>query len=225
MLLGLDVDDTLYLERDYVGSGFQAVAAHFRDQVDSGRFFESCWEAFEAGVRGNTFEVALAACGVQADEAMVLRLRDVYRMHRPSISLCADVPLALTQLATAHPLAVLTDGPSQSQRRKVEALGVRRWTDSVVLTDEYGPAYRKPNILAYRMLEGFFELEAEECVYVADNPLKDFAGPRQLGWRTVRVRRDGALHAGLKTPEFVDAEVGDLSALPSLVQKFCKRLP
>jgi FMN phosphatase YigB (HAD superfamily) len=33
-----------------------------------------------------------------------------------------------------------------------------------------------------------------ECMYVADNPWKDFASPADLGWITVRIRREHGLH-------------------------------
>ncbi len=39
-----------------------------------------------------------------------------------------------------------------------------------------------------------------QCVYIADNPLKDFIAPAALGWMPlIRVRRAGALHADLAT--------------------------
>ena len=50
-----DIDDTLYLERDYVRSGFDAVGRALSDE----RFGAYCWDLFCHGVRGNTFELAL----------------------------------------------------------------------------------------------------------------------------------------------------------------------
>jgi putative hydrolase of the HAD superfamily len=48
---------------------------------------------------------------------------------------------------------------------------------------------------------------------VADNPAKDFAGPRSRGWRTVRVRREGSLHAAVASGDDVDAEINGLAEL------------
>ena len=59
--------------------------------------------------------------------------------------------------------------------------------------------------------------DAAECVYVADNPTKDFAAPRALGWHTVRIRRPGGLHAGLAhSPHEVDHEITSLTELRHL---------
>ena len=71
-----DMDDTLYLERDYVKSGFDAVGL----ALDCPGFGTFCWERFLDGVRGNTFDLALAAFpGVHAE---IRDLVDVYRRHR-----------------------------------------------------------------------------------------------------------------------------------------------
>ena len=52
---------------------------------------------------------------------------------------------------------------------------------------------------------------------MADNPEKDFRAPRLLGWMTVRVRRGGSLHEATATPDYVDAELPDLTGLPALL--------
>ncbi len=40
----------------------------------------------------------------------------------------------------------------------------------------------------------------EQCVYIADNPLKDFIAPAALGWMpSIRVRLAGGLVADLAT--------------------------
>ncbi len=42
---------------------------------------------------------------------------------------------------------------------------------------------------------------AAACVYVADNPAKDFVAANALGWRTVLVKRPDALYADCPAPE------------------------
>jgi len=60
---------------------------------------------------------------------------------------------------------------------------------------------------------------ARGFVYVADNPRKDFIGARQLGWRTVRVRRDGGEHHRYEASvaEAADVEIASLRELPRLI--------
>ena len=47
-----DVDDTLYLETDYVMSGFNAVGQWAADWLSIPDFAERCWNRFIAGQRG-----------------------------------------------------------------------------------------------------------------------------------------------------------------------------
>jgi putative hydrolase of the HAD superfamily len=35
----------------------------------------------------------------------------------------------------------------------------------------------------------------ERCIYIGDNPAKDFRAPKALGWRTLRVRHPQGEHA------------------------------
>src|SRR5687767_11665642 len=82
-----DIDDTLYLERDYVRSGFRAVGEWARARLGISDFAERSWRLFEAGVRGSIFDDALTESGVQPDHALVRALVDVYRTHEPAIEM------------------------------------------------------------------------------------------------------------------------------------------
>ncbi|MEL7208731.1 MAG: hypothetical protein AAGK32_10970, partial [Actinomycetota bacterium] len=45
-----DIDDTLYLERDYVRSGFNAVGEHVESQFGTAGVGRRAWELFIEGV-------------------------------------------------------------------------------------------------------------------------------------------------------------------------------
>jgi putative hydrolase of the HAD superfamily len=57
----------------------------------------------------------------------------------------------------------------------------------------------------------------DECVYVADNPIKDFIGPKALGWGTVRIRRKQGLHFAAESVGDVDIELPDLTTLDEVL--------
>ena len=209
----LDIDDTLYLERDYVRSGFAAVGRWACPELGITDFGERAWALFEAGVQGTIFDEALAACGVAPVPAgLVARLVEVYRAHAPEIVLQDDARAWLDTVGGgsigAHVVvAVLTDGPLASQRAKAEALGLARWADPIVFTEALGPGRGKPHPAAFELLEREIGLGGDRCVYVADNPAKDFAGPHGLGWRTVRIRRPGGLHVSVPSTGDVNIEI------------------
>jgi glycosyltransferase involved in cell wall biosynthesis len=124
-----------------------------------------------------------------------------------------DARAWLDALAPHVTLAVVTDGPLASQQAKAEALMLTRWADLVVFTESLGPDRGKPHPAAFEQLERELGLGGDRCAYVADNPAKDFVAPHRLGWRTVRVRRPGGLHAEVPSGDDVDVEIASLDEL------------
>lgn len=194
-LLVLDVDDTLYLERDYVRSGFKAVSNYVKEKAGYEDFFDLAWAAFLEGRRRTIFDDILAEVpAATRAKPPVAELVEVYRHHQPAVSLCPDAEEFLNRVHGSYGLGVVTDGPAVSQRRKIQALGLGRWISEFVVTDEHGPEWPKPSILPFRDLQERFDVRPEHCWYLADNPAKDFTGPTKLGWRTIRVQREQGLH-------------------------------
>lgn len=209
-VLVFDLDDTLYLERDYVRSGFAAVARWAESDLGMHGVDEVAWRMFLAGARGTTVGDAFAELGRPLRDTELRRAIEVYRHHRPDISLCPDAVVLLRALVGNTRTGLITDGPAGSQRAKIAALGVADLIDEIIVTDEH-PGWAKPAPHAYAEIESRFAAAAAECTYVADNPAKDFVTPLARGWRTVRVARRDALHTGQATPQGVDIVVDSLA--------------
>lgn len=212
-LVVFDIDDTLYLEREYVRSGFDAVGVWARTELGVADLGARAWETFESGVRGRIFDEALAACGVASNGSLVSCLVDVYRSHEPAIAVLDDVRTWLAACPADIALAVVTDGPPISQRLKATALGLGDWADPIIVTEELGSGRCKPHPAAFERVEAATGLTGGACAYVGDNPAKDFGGPRGRGWRTVRVRRRDGLHAAVASGADVDAEIAGFATL------------
>lgn len=217
----LDVDDTLYLERDYARSGFAAVGDHLRDRRGIEGAGDRAWGHFEQGHRGDLFDRVLADAGLAPDPALIRELVEVYRSHAPAIRLLPDAEAFIERaLADGRRLALISDGPIAAQSAKVEALSLRRRFDPVILTDAWGRDFWKPHERAYRAVMDQHGRPAADHVYIGDNPLKDFHAPKRLGWNTIRVRRPEGEHAGA---EAIDeegrpaCEVHDLTGAAALL--------
>lgn len=162
-----DLDDTLFPEMDFVRSAYRAVAARWG------------WHLLPAMLAAQTPRAAFDSTGV--DAAAVL---DLYRGHKPDISLPWR---SLYTLASLHnrgcPLAVITDGRSVTQRNKLEALGIGRFVDKedVFISEEVGASKVSGEAFG-RVMSRY---PGRDYVYVGDNPAKDFAPARKLGWDTV----------------------------------------
>lgn len=213
-VLVFDLDDTLYLERDFASSGFRAVDAWLAEHARVEGFAAHCEDAFAAGHLGRVFDQALAAVGVDVHETLVAQLVAVYRGHEPQISLAADARRYLEDQPIGR-RAIITDGPVATQRAKVKALGLEKFVDRVVFTDGWGREYWKPHARAFETIEVWAGVAPDCLVYIADNPLKDFVTPRRRGWQTVMVAREARVHRTVAPDEAhqADRRISDLDEL------------
>lgn len=195
----LDIDDTLYLEIDYVRSGFRAVGDFVLEHYELDGFGVLCWGRFLAGQRSTIFNQVAKSCGIDLE---VQELVEAYRSHTPDISLTTDSVNFLERIGDL-PVAVITDGPAKSQRAKIQALGLDAVADLVMVTEEHGRDWQKPSSNAFLEVMAHFGRRGSRLAYIGDNPAKDFLAPIELGWQSIRVRRAGSLHEDSETPDAV----------------------
>jgi putative hydrolase of the HAD superfamily len=223
LCLVLDLDDTLFLERDYVRSGFEIVGEWAQWRFGVAQFAERAYGRFLSGSRGTIFDEVLRDCGVCPTPNDIRDMVQVYREHEPRISLLLDSCDFLSFFRGRCRLALISDGCLSSQTRKFDALRLNGIFDPVVFTDSWGRECWKPNPRAFLHIQAAAQTSAGGCVYIADNPAKDFEAPSALGWRTARVRREGAIYSHMESPpgSEPDIEVADLrSLIPSLMNGF-----
>jgi putative hydrolase of the HAD superfamily len=226
--LVFDLDDTLSYERDYVRSGFNRVARLVAPtEVDWTTLSEWLWTAFESGVRGDTFDRLFEAFPQLANRWTIQDVVRAYREHDPDIELIPEAARTLDALQRRGlRLAVLSDGPAASQAAKATALGLDRWFDPIILTGALGAAYAKPATAGFELISSAWGVPGQTLAYVADNPAKDFAGPRQLGWTTIRLRDPLQLRFSLEPAEPAfrpDAEIEALDELLRLLPSAAER--
>jgi putative hydrolase of the HAD superfamily len=209
-LVAFDLDDTLYPEREFVQSGFTAVAQHLADLgiIDAESFFHTATSLFVAGARGNIFNLALERLAVAFQGERIGELVRVYREHLPQIRPFTDstnLLISLKEKGTV--LALISDGPFQTQQNKLRALGLECYFDHLVFTGAHGEDWGKPSPRAFLEVMEQSQVPAAACVYVADNPRKDFVGPNRLGWHTIRVREKIGVYYSENPPSGGEPEV------------------
>lgn len=214
-----DLDDTLYPEIEYVWSGFRVVAARLAGgDGDAGAVFDLLRAAFEQGPRDRVFDTVLEQLGREADEQIVAELVGVYRCHRPALRLEPAVAGLLGQLRSRYRLGIITDGYLPAQRLKVEALQLQDAFEKIIYTEELGREFWKPSVRSFEMMAEALGCAGGQCVYVADNPRKDFVAPNRLGWATVQVKRPERVVREVSIPsggeaQFTIESVGELAML------------
>lgn len=206
-IIVFDLDDTLFLERDYVRSGFRAVDEWLKAEGILDDFLALAWEKFQRGIRGNIFNSVFDSRRRELSNPLLNNLIEIYRSHRPQISLFPDAHRLLDQMAKHKRRALISDGPLRSQELKVEALGLSARLDTILLTDAWGKEFWKPHKRAFETIEhAHAGIPPERIAYIADNPLKDFVTPRARGWRTVHICRVNGEYSKTKVSSGFEAD-------------------
>jgi len=213
-----DLDDTLYFERDYVRSGFRAVADEIGRALPALRepsYAILCTD-FEHGIRGNSFDRLASALPAVAAAVSVTRMIDIYRGHTPDIRPMPGAEQLLRELrARKVRCGLITDGGEHQQIAKLDALELRPFFNRIIVnatTDRF-----KPDRRSFLQMQHDLGADGRRCWYVADNPSKDFIAPRQLGWHSIRLKTPGQLREHLAGEAAPDFTVGGLDSVLQFV--------
>lgn len=179
--LVFDLDGTLLqLDRPYesvLSTAFEAVCG----RVDE-RWIETYDEAFRTALEAleqDPARIAFEATDAPGDAGAFAR-----HLHEEEIAagrLPEHARSDLDSLADRFSLAVLTNGPDEWQRGKVEAHDLTAVFDAVVTSYEAGA--HKPDPAPYRAVES--KLDAESYAMVGDSD-SDIDGATAAGWESVR---------------------------------------
>lgn len=213
-----DLDDTLYAEKDYVYSGFAAVDEFLRAEHSAPGFESAARGLFDAGLRGRIFDEVLPGLGMAPDGDLIATLVTVYREHRPVLQLHADATTALSWCGGKVRIGLITDGYAVTQAQKVAALNLEAIIPHRILTDTLGRSAWKPSPIAFQRMMELCPGPASGFVYVGDNPRKDFLPGRELGWRTIRIRRPDSEHGSYTGEPAASAEV-EIESLAGLADQ------
>ena len=189
-----DLDDTLYSEKQYVRSGYKAVAKLLGDEALADRL----WTYFENGKPAIDELLNELGCMGRKEDCL-----EAYREQIPEITLYDGVvDLILELKSKGIKVGIITDGRVSGQKRKLQALGLDKLIDDIIITDELGGTqFRKPCDIAFRIMQRRWGLPFEQMVYVGDNAEKDFQAPKQLGMRALYFKNEDGLY-------FTDEAVG-----------------
>lgn len=179
MRVVFDLDDTLYKEVDFLKSAYRNIAI----QIGIPEAYDLMWNTWKS--QGDAFAALLNAYPLSMTKEELL---GIYRFHRPEITLSEGVRDFFECVCEAGMyVGIVTDGRTQTQMNKMEALDILKyiWPEDIVISESFGS--EKPNPKNFM----HFMKKDKECIYIADNPKKDFLAPNLLGWKTVCLLDDG----------------------------------
>ncbi|MEZ3163363.1 HAD family hydrolase [Halorubrum sp. RMP-47] len=121
---------------------------------------------------------------------------------------------ALAAAAAAGPVGVLTNGPEDRQRAKIEALGLNDLVDAIVYAGDL--PRRKPHAEPFERLTAALSVDAAETLYVGNSLSYDVAGAHNAGLRSAWLRADPDEAAAPYRPDYV---LDSLAEFPGLLSE------
>lgn len=211
-----DLDDTLYNELDYVKQAFRHVSNYIENRfhIDSDITYGECMKYLEAEGRGKIFNHIIEDNRLDED---IRTLVDIYRSTKPQLKVYDDARNTISSLKNCGvKLGIITDGCRTVQHNKINGLNIRDEFDEIIVTDDYENA-AKPSTIPYEMIIRKWNVEPSECLYIGDNPRKDFVGARLAGVHTIRIIREMGDNMKLKAEAGYEADK-DIYSLEEILQ-------
>ena len=181
-----DLDGTLY-DRDRLASAlFPEQYAAFADEltgISQERFLREVYEMDDHGYgpKEAGYRTLVQSWGLEPAlaERLVVHFRESYDRH---CYLMDDVRSTLDELRRRRlKLAVVTNGPSVLQRRKLAVLGIEQMFDAILVSEEEG--VRKPDAGIFQRALQRCGIGPREALFVGDHPIADIEGAHNAGLR------------------------------------------
>ncbi len=212
-LVIFDLDDTLvdFATTRQTAHGSLALVLE-QEGIDSAAFLSVCTEVdrplfslFEQGrlsrqeYQARRFAEPFDRLGLTPRDGLVMHLNQVFMTCvNDSPLLYDDVWPALQGLRSRGlRTAILTNGPSDGQRRKLKATGLGDAVDHVVIGEEIG--FSKPQPAAFHKVVEHFAFEPADALMVGDSPVLDYDGALGAGLKALLLDRQGAHPGGSRT--------------------------
>lgn len=168
-----------------------------------------------ASVGREAWRRTLSACGCTDQLILESALKADERFDRDANVLFDDVP-QLLNFAVDHNLrlALVTNGPSELQRWKLQSVGLANRFDALAISGELGVA--KPNPSIFRNVLEELDADRRDVWHIGDSLSHDVAGARAAGLISVWLNRFGQTpRSGDADPDF---EVTSLSQFVGILK-------
>ena len=214
-----DLDDTLIEEDNFIQSGYRKIAEYLVQQYgfQPQGLYEELYALYLDDAK-NVFNRIMEVHGVTYTNENIMELVQLYRTHLPEITFYEDVIPVLSALRQKNiKLGIISDGYYETQKNKLSVLGANTFFDKIIITDELGRDYWKPDPRSFLMMRDCFGLDFSEMIYVGDNPEKDFYIGLKYPILTVRINRETSIYRNRTYKDGVKEKI-EISTLEELLQ-------
>lgn len=201
-MIGLvfDVDDTLYEQIVPFENAYKSL---FDMDIDMEKFYLlSRYYSdvkFEASRNGemtmdeyHIYRIQEAAkdLGVFLTDEQALNMQKEYKKNQQKLQM-SDITINILKLARKNnvKLGIITNGLSEHQWSKIEALGVERWIDkdNIIVSGDY--SINKPDVRIFEIMQEKLQLPNDFLYYIGDSIENDIVGANNAGWKSIWINR------------------------------------
>lgn len=146
-----------------------------------------------AEYRVQRFQQAVETCGAHPSEMAASDLNTEYsRRLLNSVHLYPEVTSVLNRLRlSGYPLALIVNGPSDTQRKKINALGIDHYFKTILISSEVRMA--KPDKRIYERAADLLGVYMGGLLMVGDSIKEDYYGAINARAKAALLDRDGRL--------------------------------
>lgn len=178
-VIGFDLDGTLYDEYEFVFQAYRLVSKIIREYMESYHrvidqeeiFHSLCLEWLRVGSSAPIFQTIFEKYGFpEIPKETVRKCVEAFRTAQFNLHLSRRAEDILNYLiAQDKVLFLVTDGNSDLQRRKIDALGLRRWfsEERIAISGNYGKEAQKPRTYMFEVLRQSVK-NIDQAVYCGD---------------------------------------------------------
>ncbi|MAH61062.1 MAG: hypothetical protein CMF42_02090 [Legionellales bacterium] len=186
-----DLDDTLYNHKEFEFFLYEKISKMVGDffKISSNDYYIALKKYFNKRHQVSIFDVAFADldCAVNIprrvwDEFVTKEVMPFYRSSSPSqLTLFHWVEECFVYLQERNiTLGLITDGRVEMQKKKIALLGIADFFSYILISDEFGRRYRKPNMFMFKKAIDLTGAKPQNMIYVGNDLVKDKAC-EQLG--------------------------------------------
>ena len=202
-MIGLvfDVDDTLYEQIVPFKNAYRSL---FDIDIDMEKFYLlSRYYSdvkFEASRNGEMtmdeyhiyrIQEAAGDLGVFLTDEQALNMQKEYKKNQQKLQM-SDITINILELAKKNnvKLGVITNGPSEHQWVKIDALGVEKLIprENIIVSGDLG-IINKPDVRIFDAMQEKLQLDTESLYYIGDSFENDIVGANNAGWKSIWINR------------------------------------
>lgn len=139
-----------------------------------------------------------------------------YQDYQSQLQLDPDMEESL-DLCLKHgiQLGVITNGPAEHQRKKIQQLKLNKWVpeEYLFVSGELGIA--KPDPQIFQQVEAVMQLDKANTYYIGDSYFNDIIGAKKAGWQAIWINRRN--HPILSQEYLPDYTIDDSTKIQPLI--------